>query len=207
MKMRKTWTMVIAGLVSFLLMSVSPQVVSPVLAADSTTHKSVLHVSDASLPAHRDVRIAINKSLMIELPRELRDVVISNPEMVDAVVQASNRVYLIAKKSGQANAFFFDASGERILTLEITVDIDSVPLEKMLRRLIPDSDIKVEMINETVVMSGTVLRPADATKARNLASRFVVAEGGAADKVEKTQGCELDLSDRQRAGDAQGDDC
>ncbi|MGI9407381.1 MAG: type II and III secretion system protein family protein, partial [Hyphomicrobiaceae bacterium] len=112
-------------------------------------------------------------------------VVISNPEMVDAVVQASNRVYLIAKKTGQANAFFFDASGERVLTLEITVDIDSAPLQQMLKRLIPDSDIKVEMINATVVLSGTVLRPADATKARNIATRFVVPNGGEADKVDK----------------------
>lgn len=178
----------VAGLlVTTAAVDINPLAPTAAVADESQQHASVLHISEASLPAERTVRIARNKSLMIELPRSLRDVVISNPEIVDAVVQSSNRVYLIAKKNGQANAFFFDSSGERIMTLEIGVDIDSKPLATMLKRLIPDSDIKVEMLNETVVLSGSVLRPSDSTRARNIATRFVVTEGGAADAVMKNK--------------------
>jgi len=171
-----------AGLAGLLVAGVGPQStpLAPAfaLASEDIQHKSVLQLSDVSLPAERTVRIARNKSMMIEFPRALRDVVISDPEMVDAVVQSSNRVYLIAKKTGQANAFFFDASGERILTLEITVDVDTAPLAQMLKRLIPDSDITVEMLNDTVILSGTVLRAADSTQARHISARFAVPEGG-----------------------------
>ena len=41
--------------------------------------------------------------------------------MLDAVVQSSDRVFLIAKKTGQTNAFFFDEFGQQILTLEVAV--------------------------------------------------------------------------------------
>ena len=43
---------------------------------------------------------------------------------MDAVVQSSNRVFLIAKKVGQTNAFFFDTKGEQVLTLEVSVGAD-----------------------------------------------------------------------------------
>ncbi len=76
----------------------------------SNTHTSVLHITEAEgLPQTRAVRIGKNKSMLIEMPRDLRDVMVSAPEIVDAVVQTSNRVHLIGKKVGQSNAFFFDA--------------------------------------------------------------------------------------------------
>ncbi|MEO0620099.1 MAG: type II and III secretion system protein family protein [Pseudomonadota bacterium] len=185
--MRKLMMATALGVAGLMITGLGPQeapfAAPNVLAADGQQHKSMLQLADHELPSQRAIKIARDKSVMIELPRALRDVVVSNPEIVDAVVQASNRVYLIAKKTGQANAFFFDASGERVLTLEISVDQDTAPLASMLKRLIPDSDITVEMLNDTVILSGTVMRPSDAVRARNIASRFAVVEGGVGDSV------------------------
>ncbi len=49
----------------------------------------------------------------------LKDVLVSDPDVLDAVVQSSDRVFLIAKKAGQTNAFFFDEYGQQLLTLEV----------------------------------------------------------------------------------------
>ena len=38
--------------------------------------------------------------MLVQFPFELKDVLVSDPEKVDAVVQSSNRVFLIAKKAG-----------------------------------------------------------------------------------------------------------
>ena len=68
----------------------------------ATTYQSIMRISDReSFPMHRAIKIARNKSMLLELPRDLRDVIVSNPEILDAVVQTSNRVYLIGKKTGQ----------------------------------------------------------------------------------------------------------
>lgn len=140
-------------------------------------HQSVIRVSDRDpLPMTKGIRIGRNKSVVVELPRDLRDVVVSAPEIVDAVVQSTNRVHLIGKnKPGQANAFFFDSNGEQILTLEISVEHDTTVLESLFRRLMPGSNIKAEIINETVILTGTVRSPIDSNRAGDIASRFIVS--------------------------------
>ena len=142
-------------------------------AGPAAVHQSILQIRDShQLPMTKAVTLARNKSLMIELPRDLRDVIVSNPEMIDAVVQTSNRVYLIGKSVGQANAFFFDSHGERILTLEVQVEVDTRPLDSLLRRFIPNSNIRTEVLNDTLILTGTVRNPVDSTKAAKLAARF-----------------------------------
>jgi len=136
-------------------------------------HQSVIRISNREqLPQTRSITVAMNKSVLVELPRELRDVIVSNPEMVDAVVQSSNRVYLIGKKNGQANAFFFDTHGEQILTLEVVIEQDAGTLDAVFRRLIPGSNIRTEVLNDTFILTGTVRNPVDATRAVKIAERF-----------------------------------
>lgn len=150
------------------------------------THQSLIHISESEgLPQTRTIRIGKNKSLLVELPRDLRDVVVSAPEIVDAVVQSTNRVHLIGKKIGQSNAFFFDSNGEQILTLEISVEQDTLVLDQLFQRLIPGSNIKSEILNETVILTGSVRTPVDSNRAFDIASRFIVSPDKEADKRDK----------------------
>lgn len=143
-------------------------------AVSPSGHRSVLRVRTGELGGSRAVQLGRNKSMLVELPRELRDVIVSNPEIMDAVVQSSSRVYLIGKKNGQANAFFFDTSGNQILTLEVLIEHDTAALDAMLNRLLPGANIKSEILNETVILTGSVRSPIDATRAADIASRFIV---------------------------------
>jgi pilus assembly protein CpaC len=152
-------------------------------------HQSTMRIKESDgLPVHKGIKLGRNKSTLLILPRELRDVIVSNPEIVDTVVQSSNRVYLIGKKVGQSNAFFFDANGQQIVTLEVVVDHDTSVLESLFARLIPGSNIHAEVLNDTIILTGTVRAPADAARASSLASRFIVgptpeAEARHKDKV------------------------
>ncbi len=138
-------------------------------------HQSVLRIKERDgVTQHRGIKLARNKSMLLELPRDLRDVIVSNPEIMDAVVQQSNRVYLIGKKFGQSNAFFFDAKGQQILTLEVVVEHDTAPLDSLFARLIPGSSIKAEILNDTVILTGGVRNPSDSARASDIASRFIV---------------------------------
>lgn len=146
-------------------------------------HESTIRIRESDgLPAHKGIKLGRNKSTLIEVPRELRDVIVSNPEIMDAVVQSSNRVYLIGKKVGQSNAFFFDVNGQQIATLEVSIEHDTSVLESLFKRLIPGSNIKAEVLNETVILSGTVRSPADAARASSIASRFIVTPAAEANE-------------------------
>lgn len=140
-------------------------------------HQSVIRIRRGDrLPQTRSIRLGKNKSALIELPVDLRDVVVSNPRIMDAVVQSSNRVYLIGKDVGQSNAFFFDSEGQQILTLEVSIDRDTSVLDALFRRLLPGSNIKTEMLNETLILTGEVRTPSDSDQAAQIASRFAVVK-------------------------------
>ena len=139
-------------------------------------HQSTIRLTERDgFPVQRGVKLGRNKSMLVEISRDLRDVIVSNPEIMDAVVQSSNRVYLIGKKVGQSNVFFFDANGEQIATFEVVIEQDTTALDSLFSRLIPGSRIKAEMLNDTVILTGQVRNPSDSSRAADIASRFVVS--------------------------------
>ncbi|MDX2204352.1 MAG: type II and III secretion system protein family protein [Hyphomicrobiaceae bacterium] len=143
---------------------------------EDLSQHSVLKVpANAAYPLAKRVAIGLSKSILIQFPFELKDVLVADPEKVDAVVQASNRVFLIAKKLGQTNAFFFDTKGQQILTLEISVGADLKGLDGILKKFIPGSNVKVDMAGSSAVLSGSVRTPVDAKRAADIACQFVAS--------------------------------
>ena len=117
------------------------------------------------------VRIGLNKSIVIRLPANAKDVIVGNPEIVDAVVRSKNTAYLFARAIGQTNIFFFDENGQQILNLDFEVAIDAMALEKLIKRTLPESHITIEWADKNVVLSGTA-NAADATLAVDIAQNF-----------------------------------
>ena len=142
-------------------------------------HRSILVIpEDVELPQSRRITIGLDKSVMIELPVDVSDVLVSNPEVVDAVVQTPRRIYLLAKDVGEANAFFMGPGGKKVLLLEMSIMRDLSGLSEMLNKLIPGSDIKVATVGSNVALTGSVITPIDANRATELASRFLKNKDG-----------------------------
>ncbi|MCB1489878.1 MAG: type II and III secretion system protein family protein [Bauldia sp.] len=125
----------------------------------------------------RAVKLGLNKALVVDLPRDARDVLISNPAIADAVMRTPRRMYLTGIAVGQASIIVFDRAGQQIVTLDLEVERDNTALEQMLNRLVPGSNIKTEIVSDNVILSGTVRTAADARKAQDIANIF--ANGGA----------------------------
>ncbi len=165
--------------------------------APATAHQSFIRIQDnGEGTLKKNIKIGLGKSVLLEFPRDVRDVMVSNPQAIDAVVLSSNRVFLLARRIGEANAFFFDTAGEQFATMELYVERETAGLESLLNRLIQGSSIKVEMLNQTVVLTGSVRNPSDATRASNIAKQFAtvefevtskeVAEGASVNKFAKS---------------------
>jgi pilus assembly protein CpaC len=141
---------------------------------------SVLQVpARGPFPMTMKVPIGSSKSMLVQFPFELKDVLVSDPEKMDAVVQSSNRVFLIAKKVGQTNAFFFDTQGKQVLTLEVSIGADLSALDDLIRRFIPGSSVKSEMAGNAIVLTGLVRTPVDSSRAGDLAFQFAQANRNA----------------------------
>ena len=93
------------------------------------------------------VRIGLNKSVVIKLPADARDVIIGNPAIVDAVIRTKNTAYLFARATGQTNIFFFDEKGRQIMNIDLEVALDMTAMQKLIDRTIPGSKITVDTID------------------------------------------------------------
>lgn len=128
----------------------------------------------------RTIRLGINKSVVVELPRPAGDVLVSNPEIADAVLRTATRLYLIGVKVGQANVFLFDAAGRQIASLDLYVEVDLTPLNRLLRTAIPDGEVRAEVINGSIVLSGYVPSSAASQRAEQIATSLLEKSGGGA---------------------------
>jgi pilus assembly protein CpaC len=137
------------------------------------TPQKVLNVSThGSGPAHQRITMALDKAALVQLDADARDVLVSNPEIVDAVVRTPRRIFLLAMKTGQTNAFFFDAAGHQILSIDIRVERDTTDLDSMIHENFPGSNIHVSAMNDNVVLTGTVSSAQVSSRAQDLAVSF-----------------------------------
>lgn len=166
-------------LASLVAMAAGAAATPPALATDV---ESV--VTDQAAPgpssAGQFVRIGLNKSIVVRLPAEARDVIVGDPATVDAVVRRKNMAYVFARGVGQTNIFFFDANGNQILNLDVEVAIDSLALKKLLQRVMPGNRITVDTVNRDVILGGFVKNGLEAKKVVDIASKFVDAGGAGA---------------------------
>ena len=119
------------------------------------------------------INLGLNKSIVIDLPRDAYDILVANPAVADAVTRTARRIYLFGKSVGETNIFVFGPNGEQIASIDLRVERDVAGLEGHLKRFLPESDIKAELINDNVVLTGTVETPLDAKRAQELAEIFV----------------------------------
>ncbi|MBX6425072.1 MAG: type II and III secretion system protein family protein [Variibacter sp.] len=120
------------------------------------------------------IPLGIGKSVVIDLPRDAKDVLVANPAIANAVVRSARRAYLIGVGIGQTNVFFFDAEGRQIAAFDIAVTRDLNGIRAALRKIAPTAAIQVEGLGpDSVVLSGVVNSAAESQQAVDLAVRLV----------------------------------
>lgn len=143
---------------------------APVLAAEARV--PVLKVA-ASEGTSRFIPLGIGKSVAIDLPADIKDVLVADPKIANAVMRSSRRVYMIGVTVGQTNIFFFDADGKQIAGFDIAVTRDLNGVRAALKQMMPDADIRIEGVGDGVMLSGSSASAAESQQAYDLASRLV----------------------------------
>ena len=144
---------------------------SPVLAtvAPAKAASSVVKVSRSQ----QTISLGLDKSKVIDLPVDAHDILVANPAVADAVTRTARRIYIFGKQVGQTNIFVFDAKGQEIAVLDLRIERDVAGLEGSIRKYIKDADVQVEILNDNVVLTGSVQTPQDAARAVQLAEIYL----------------------------------
>ena len=121
----------------------------------------------------RFIPLGVGKSVVIDLPRDIKDVLIADPKIANAVIRSARRAFIIGAAVGQTNIFFFDADGRQIGGFEVAVKRDLNGIRNAVRQALPASDVQVEAIGDGVLLTGNVATPAEAQIAFDIASRLL----------------------------------
>jgi len=146
-----------------------------------------ISITGKGFGSSRDVNISLNKSLIVDLPVDVKEVIVGQPNVVNAILRSKRRAILQGVGAGDTNIVFLDATGRSIAVFDIQVGQEPSPvagkLQSMLASLLPGSAIRVEALSDDgateskthFVLTGTVQTAADKAIAENLASQ--ISEG------------------------------
>ena len=149
---------------------------TPVVASDYRVAAPI--AADGQLNA-RFLSLGIGKSMVIDLPRDIKDVLVADPKIANAVVRSAQRAYIIGAAVGQTNIVFFDSAGQQIAAYDIAVKRDLNGVRAALKQTLPNADIQIDGLGDSVILTGSAANSIEAQQAGDLAARLA----GGADKV------------------------
>jgi pilus assembly protein CpaC len=127
-------------------------------------------VSFAAIP----VNVTVGKGTIITLKEPSKRVSIADPEIADLNLVSPTEIIVNGKTIGTTNLIVWDKSGKPTF-FDIKVFGDISELEEKIKELAPNDDIRVELSNDTIVLSGYASNQQTINKAIQLAQTYAVA--------------------------------
>jgi pilus assembly protein CpaC len=127
----------------------------------------------------RRIDLSIGKSIIVDLPREAKEIFVANPKVANAIVRSSTKLFIIGIADGFTTIFALDDNGRQIAALEIAVGRDLNVLRTMLRGAVAGTNIDIKPAGDSILLTGQVGSLAEAQQAVDIANAFVGVSGGA----------------------------
>ena len=147
---------------------------SPAIAADPESQTPFIGSPSVKT---RFLALGVGKSVVIDLPRDIKDVLVADPKIANAVIRSPQRAYIIGSAVGQTNVVFFDTDGQQVASYDIAIKRDLNGVRAALKQMMPG--VQIEGVGDSVMLTGSVASPVEAQQAGDVAARLV----GGADKV------------------------
>ena len=136
-------------------------------------NENYIKISKSAIGKSQTVKVGLNKSIVIDLPGDAHDILVASPGVADAITRTSRRIYVFARQIGSTNIFIFDAQGRQLLSIDLVIERDITGLEENLRKYVPGSEVKVEIVNDNIILTGTVPTPQASSRVVQLAQAFI----------------------------------
>ena len=134
--------------------------------------------SPTILPSDTDqINLETDKGVLIRLDRPASTVFVANPEIADIQVKSPRLIYLFAKKPGETTLYAVDQAERVLANRRILVTHNLSRLDRALKNLLPDANIKLISVDTSLVLSGLVATATEAEDARRLAQNMIQENG------------------------------
>jgi len=161
------------------ILGLAPMGFSPAHGAEGAQ----ITITGSAFGSTRDVALSLNKSLILDLPVDVKEVIVAQPGVASAILRSKRRIILQGTGAGETNMIFLDATGRQITVLNVQVQQEESPvaaaLEATLRRILPNSNVKVETLSDKSIdgkthyfLTGTVQTAQDKAVAESMATQL-----------------------------------
>lgn len=117
------------------------------------------------------VTIPIGRSEVVEVAKDMSEVVVADSDIADAYVHGKRRVSIAGKRIGKTDVRILSPNGV-LRDIDVTIGYDLPAIRKALSDFLPNQDIGVKMLNTNLVLIGTVSDSAAAQRAVQIAGEF-----------------------------------
>jgi pilus assembly protein CpaC len=104
-------------------------------------------------PEAQPLHIMVGKSVVINMEKPVKRVLVSNPATIKALGTTPTEVVVEAQAPGSSSLIMWDENGSSRM-LDVTVDLDVSGLRTAVERAYPDSGIQVQSDGGRVILSG-----------------------------------------------------
>ncbi len=168
--------------------------ISPVFAADPragvTANKAtiggdaIVRKGDSDVGNSRFLTISKGKSLVIDLPRDAKDVLITDSKIADGVIRSARRAYVFGKDVGTTSVFFFDEAGQQIAVFDVHVHRDVATLNNTMKRVLKEGNVRADAMGDNIVLTGTIDTSSNARTAVEMAQQMAGIGGKVINKMQ-----------------------
>jgi pilus assembly protein CpaC len=166
-----------ARLHALALLPLAALLVAAPAAAQQRAPAPVLNVGSSEHAISRRIDLSIGRSMIVELPRDAKEVFVANPKVANAVVRSARKLFVIGMADGATSMFVLDGEGRQITALEIEVGRDLNVLRQTLRTAMPQARVEVKPAGNSILLVGEVASASEATQAMDIANAFVGVSG------------------------------
>ena len=135
-----------------------------------TTPATALDIIDSN---GGEIYVEVGKGRLLRLDEVPSTVFLADPKIADLQFKSTKLVYIVGNSSGETSLYVLDKKDRILLNRKIVVGYDLDQLSAAINKLIPDSAVKLSMVNKTLVMDGVLASPAEAEAVRELAKSYI----------------------------------
>ena len=158
MKRKSTLSMLIAGLA---------------LAPMGATATSTANAQQVVSPSQQIV-LSIGRGELISVPGTMADVFVANDAVADVQIKSQRQLYVFGRAGGETTIYASNGAGDIIWSANVRVGNNIDSIDQMLALAMPQAKVNVATMGTgTVLLTGTVAAPEDASEAERLVQAFL----------------------------------
>ncbi len=121
----------------------------------------------------RDITITVGAGQLIKVDAEFSSLFVANPDVADIEVKSPRLLYLTGVGVGETSIFAVDDLDNVLMSAKIRVTHNTEALTKGLARVAPGGSVTAVTVDQSLVVSGSVVSPEQALNVIEVASQFV----------------------------------